>query len=86
MVDEKVVIKIGGMVCAMCVGTLEIALKKLDGVAGVRVNLASEKAHVTYNPRMATLVDLRRIIEETGLPVPWDRGRGGGRKSGEGSS
>jgi len=66
VVDETVVIKIGGMVCAMCVGTLEIALKKLDGVAEVRVNLASEKAHVTYNSRMATLVDLRRIIEETG--------------------
>jgi Cu+-exporting ATPase len=30
------------------------------------VNLASEKAHVTYNPRMVTLVDLRRTIEETG--------------------
>src|SRR5512136_610274 len=33
VLDEKVVLRIGGMVCAMCVGSLEIALKKLDGVA-----------------------------------------------------
>jgi len=31
VIDEKVVLRIGGMVCAMCVGALEIALKKLDG-------------------------------------------------------
>jgi Cu+-exporting ATPase len=44
VIDEMVVLKIGGMVCAMCVGALEIALKKLDGVLAVNVNLASEKA------------------------------------------
>jgi Cu+-exporting ATPase len=27
VIDEKVVLKIGGMVCAMCVGSLEIAFK-----------------------------------------------------------
>jgi len=66
VVDEHAVIKIGGMVCAMCVGALEIALKKLDGVTDVRVNLAAEKAYVTFNPRMVTLSDIKRTIEETG--------------------
>ncbi|HWQ20898.1 MAG TPA: heavy metal translocating P-type ATPase [Methanotrichaceae archaeon] len=66
VIDEKVVLKIGGMVCAMCVGALEIALKKLDGVVDARVNLASKKAYITYNPRMTSLEDLKRAVEETG--------------------
>jgi len=66
VIDEKAVLRIGGMVCAMCVGALEIALKKLDGVADVRVNLASEKAYVTYNPRMLGIKDLKKAVEDTG--------------------
>ena len=66
VIDEKVVLKIGGMVCAMCVGALEIGIKKLDGVVDVRVNLAAEKAHVTYNPRMVGLEDLKKAVADTG--------------------
>ncbi len=66
VINEHVVLKVGGMVCAMCVGALEIALKKLDGVTDARVNLAAEKAYVTYNPRMTSLEDMKKAIEETG--------------------
>ncbi len=66
VIDEKVVLRIGGMVCAMCVGALEIALKKLDGVVDVRVNLASEKAYVTFNPRMVGLADMKKAVLDTG--------------------
>ena len=66
VIDEKVVLKIGGMVCAMCVEALETALKKLDGVADVRLNLASEKAYVTYNPRITSIPDMKAAIEGTG--------------------
>jgi len=66
VVDEKIVLKIGGMVCAMCVGALEIAFKKLDGVVEANVNLAAEKAYITYNPRMISLEDLKKAVEDTG--------------------
>jgi Cu+-exporting ATPase len=66
VVNEMVVLKIGGMVCAMCVGALETALKKLEGVVDVNVNLASEKAYVTYNPRVTSISDMKAAIEETG--------------------
>ena len=66
VIDEKVVLKIGGMVCAMCVGALEIALKKLDGVVEVRVNLASEKAYITFNARMVGLEEMKKAIVDTG--------------------
>ena len=66
VIDEKVVLRIGGMVCAMCVGALEIALKKLDGVVDVRVNLAAEKAYVTFNPRMVGLEDMKKAVLDAG--------------------
>jgi len=66
VIDQKAVLKIGGMVCAMCVGALEMALKKLDGVVDVRVNLAAEKAYVTFNPRMVGLADMKKAVLDTG--------------------
>jgi P-type Cu+ transporter len=66
VLDEKAVLRIGGMVCAMCVGALEIALKKLDGVVDVRVNLAAEKAYVTYNLGMVGIEEMKAAIENTG--------------------
>lgn len=39
---------IEGMTCASCVRRVEQAIKKLPGVAGAVVNLATESAHVTY--------------------------------------
>lgn len=66
VIDERVVLRVGGMACAMCVGALEIALKKLDGVTDVRVNLAAENAYITYNPRLTGLPDMKRAIEEAG--------------------
>ncbi len=66
VVDERAVLKVGGMVCAMCVGSVESALKKLDGVVDARVNLAAEKAYVAYNPRMTGIDEMRRAIEGAG--------------------
>ena len=37
-------LEIEGMTCASCVGRVEKALKKVEGVAEVAVNLATEKA------------------------------------------
>lgn len=37
---------IEGMSCASCVGRVEAALRKVDGVVGVVVNLATERAEI----------------------------------------
>jgi len=63
---KKTEIKISGMTCATCVKTIENALNRLDGIAGVIVNLGAEKAYVTYNPKMATVADMKEAIEEAG--------------------
>lgn len=66
VINEKTVIKIGGMTCAMCVKTNEEALKKLDGVISAHVNLSTEKAYVTYNPKLTAIVDMKKAIEDAG--------------------
>ena len=66
VINDKVVLKIGGMTCAMCVKTIEDAIKRLDGISSVTVNLGAEKAYVTYNPKMTTVADMKRAIEDAG--------------------
>ena len=65
-VNEQVVLRVGGMSCVSCVTTVEKALRALDGVVGVTVNLATEKAYVTYNPGLITTADMKTAIESAG--------------------
>jgi Cu+-exporting ATPase len=66
VINQEVVLKVGGMVCATCVETIEKALSALPGVIQARVNLATEKAYVTYNSSATTLEDMKAAIEDSG--------------------
>ena len=63
---ETCTLEIGGMTCASCVGRVEKALRKLDGVADARVNLATEVASVTYAPERVGLDDLAQAVTKAG--------------------
>ncbi len=65
-IDEKVAVKIGGMTCVMCAKAITEALTGVPGVVDVNVNLAAEKAYVTYNPRATRAADMRKAIEDAG--------------------
>jgi Cu+-exporting ATPase len=67
VMNENVVIKVGGMTCAMCVQAIEEVLRKIDGVSEVTVNLAGEKAYVTYNPQMTSVNEMKEAIENLGF-------------------
>jgi Cu+-exporting ATPase len=66
VVNQDATIKVGGMVCASCVETIEAALRALPGVVAATVNLGTEKAYVTYNPSVSALPDMKKAIEEAG--------------------
>jgi len=66
VVHDRVTIKVGGMTCVMCVGTIEGALKRLDGILDANVNLSSEKAYITYNPYMTTVSEMKKAILDAG--------------------
>ncbi len=60
---------ITGMTCASCVRNVERALQKPAGVLSVNVNLATEKATVTYLPGAARRPDLVKAVENAGYGV-----------------
>lgn len=66
VVNEEIVIRVGGMMCATCVETIEAAIRSLPGTRSVSVNLATEKAYVTFNPSLSTPDDMKKVIEEAG--------------------
>ncbi|MDD1669712.1 MAG: heavy metal translocating P-type ATPase, partial [Methanomicrobiales archaeon] len=59
VVPERVILRIGGMVCATCVETNEAALRSLPGVIEASVNLGAEKAYVTYIPSLVGIDEMR---------------------------
>jgi len=71
--EEKIQLKITGMHCAGCVANVERALKKVPGVSDAGVNLATEKALVTFDPTLVSLEALEKAVEESGYGV--DRAR-----------
>jgi Cu+-exporting ATPase len=60
---------ITGMTCAACEKNVARALKKPVGVLNVSVNLASEKARVTYIPSAVRRSDLIAAVENAGYGV-----------------
>ncbi|MDR1000427.1 MAG: heavy metal translocating P-type ATPase [Clostridiales bacterium] len=63
---QSATIPIGGMTCAACAQRIERAIRKLDGIESVSVNLATEKATVTYKPSEVRLSAIREAIEKAG--------------------
>jgi len=57
---------VSGMTCASCVLRVEKKLKKAPGVADAAVNLATERATVTYDPALATPASLVQAVENAG--------------------
>jgi len=69
MTDTTVSLPIEGMTCVSCVGRVENALSKVEGVGEVSVNLATERAEV----RLTSPIDrmaLIQAIRKTGFDVP----------------
>lgn len=62
----KTTIKIGGIHCAGCVNTIETSIKKLNGISEINVNLGTEKAYITYDPKIITLTEIKKTIEAIG--------------------
>ncbi len=53
-VRRSVDIDVGGMTCASCVGRVERALKKVDGIDEASVNLATERARIAWHEGTGT--------------------------------
>lgn len=63
---ERITLPVNGMTCASCVAHVEGALKDVEGVVDARVNLATEKATVEYDPELARVPMLVKAIDGAG--------------------
>ncbi len=62
-----------GMTCASCVRTVEQALNSVPGVSEASVNLATERATVSYDPSVTTLSQLVSAVRDAGYDVMVER-------------
>ena len=73
MSAKQVAMPIQGMTCASCVNHVAQGLEKVPGVAKVRVNLATEKATVTFDDGPVPLTTLVQAVQETGYDLATEK-------------
>ena len=66
---KTVSLQISGKGCASCVARIERRLKAIDGVKEARVNLATEKAAIIYDPDVVKEKNFGQVIEDLGYQV-----------------
>jgi Cu+-exporting ATPase len=67
---QKVSLPVEGMTCASCVARVEKVLTKLRGVAEAAVNLAAERADVTFDASAISPADIAEAVDRAGFRVP----------------
>src|SRR5437867_8251457 len=67
---ERVTIPVKGMHCPACVGKVERALRRVPGVGEATVNLATERATVTFDPASVGVEPMRQAVAAAGYEVP----------------
>ncbi len=64
--NERVNLAISGMHCSSCANIIERQLRKVAGVSEARVNFASEKASIVYDPSLTKIADLENAVAKAG--------------------
>lgn len=63
---NKQTLKITGMTCAACSARVEKVVAKMEGVEQISVNLATEKATITFDPALTNISLIKDKIIKTG--------------------
>ncbi len=67
--EQDIALNIGGMTCAACAQTIEKALKKTKGISKANVNLATDKANITFDSSVISLEEIGVVVDGTGYQV-----------------
>ena len=70
---RQVIMGVQGMTCASCSAHVEKALKKVPGVTDAVVNLATERATVTFDPQQAGLAGLLAAVHDAGYGIATEK-------------
>ncbi|MBI5553460.1 MAG: copper ion binding protein, partial [Candidatus Diapherotrites archaeon] len=66
---KKETFSVKGMHCASCVGLIERRIKKLPGVAGVNVNLATNKATIEFEEEKVDVKQFNSAVQAAGYSL-----------------
>ncbi len=66
---ETVTLKIDGMTCMGCVGSVTRVLRETPGVEHADVSLAEKRATVRFDPTRTGIAQLKGAIEGAGFDV-----------------
>jgi copper chaperone CopZ len=69
MSSETVTLKVSGMTCMGCVGSVRRILGQLPGVDTVEVDLASGNVRISYDQALVPLATLKQSIVDGGYQV-----------------
>lgn len=64
--DQETILHVDGMSCASCVRHVEGALRAIDGVASIEVQLREGRVRVEHDPARATIAQMIDAIGEAG--------------------
>jgi len=73
MTQKTINVNVLGMTCASCSRTVERTLQRAEGVASAAVNLATEKAVVTFDPMVINTSQLIQRIRDVGYDASVQR-------------
>ena len=65
-ITQKTSLAVSGMTCAACSARVEKVLRNLDGIVEANVNLATNKAAVTFDPEIITVEQIAKSVTDTG--------------------
>lgn len=64
---QKVKMPVDGMVCNACQSKVKKAIKSIDGVSDVEVNLENKFALFTYDPQKVKLDQVQKAVKDNGF-------------------
>ncbi len=64
--EQSISLVVQGMTCAACVWRIEEAVTRIPGVHDAAVNLATERARVTYDPAVVTPAHIAHAVTDAG--------------------
>lgn len=63
------IIHVDGMTCKHCESAVKSAVKNVNGVKDVNVDLDTKKVKITFDKTLTTIEALKEVIEEQGYDV-----------------
>ena len=66
---KETLLAVRGMICASCSGSVEQALRKLDGVVEVKVDMRKDAVLVRYDEKKVTQRKMLEALVRAGYPA-----------------